>query len=456
MRRLTPGWLHRSVLIVLVSCTFAYAAPEIKIGNDRAADTVTIENGSPIDLIVTIDPAGEPMPLEGLAVKVTLDPADAGQLGDPILPPPDGEGSYASAFEVRVPLIPAKDGPFTVTAAEVADAMTEPPTTTRAYFRGRCLQKFPNDVVAANWDSLVFDVGAEALRRVPADKRLTWRRHRVERGETLGHIARDYGTSVGDIAALNKLGDVHLIRPGDQLLIPMPAELADKARSLARMNVPLEKMAVLYRTKFCSLPFEQAFRRSDIPYHMMGGKGFFERMEILDLNCYLTAAVFELERESYTTVDPEDQDQLIIVDGSTTQGFELQFAGNVTRDWSISAGYSYLDGEVSRADGGGNEMLTSILKCSLAGVMVLKARRDETRANQLSAFVFTDRGLYRPGEKAQLAAVVKAAACCRPGVFSAVIAPVSGSTLQVPSPGTTSSSRVPLPSVSVPRCFTTP
>jgi Pup amidohydrolase len=32
--------------------------------------------------------------------------------------------------------------------------------TTRAYFRGRCLQKFPDDIVAANWDSLVFDIGA--------------------------------------------------------------------------------------------------------------------------------------------------------------------------------------------------------------------------------------------------------------------------------------------------------
>jgi membrane-bound lytic murein transglycosylase D len=72
-----------------------------------------------------------------------------------------------------------------------------------------------------------------ALNRVPADKRLTWRQHRVERGETLGHIAREYGTSVNDIARLNKLGDVHLIRPGDQLLIPMPAELASKARSRA-------------------------------------------------------------------------------------------------------------------------------------------------------------------------------------------------------------------------------
>ena len=54
-----------------------------------------------------------------------------------------------------------------VTPDEVAAAMTEPPTTTRAYFRGRCLQKFPDDVVAANWDSLVFDVGNDPLRRVP-------------------------------------------------------------------------------------------------------------------------------------------------------------------------------------------------------------------------------------------------------------------------------------------------
>jgi Pup amidohydrolase len=50
---------------------------------------------------------------------------------------------------------------------EVTAAMTEPPTTTRAYFRGRCLTKFPDEVVAANWDSLVFDVGRDPLRRVP-------------------------------------------------------------------------------------------------------------------------------------------------------------------------------------------------------------------------------------------------------------------------------------------------
>jgi proteasome accessory factor A len=50
---------------------------------------------------------------------------------------------------------------------EVRRAVTEPPESTRAYFRGRCLAKWPDAIVAANWDSMVFDVGTDPLRRVP-------------------------------------------------------------------------------------------------------------------------------------------------------------------------------------------------------------------------------------------------------------------------------------------------
>ncbi|MCB0963780.1 MAG: proteasome accessory factor PafA2 family protein, partial [Acidimicrobiales bacterium] len=53
------------------------------------------------------------------------------------------------------------------TDEEVAAAVTEPPDDTRAYFRGRCLQRWAPQVVAANWDSIVFDVGESSLRRVP-------------------------------------------------------------------------------------------------------------------------------------------------------------------------------------------------------------------------------------------------------------------------------------------------
>ena len=51
---------------------------------------------------------------------------------------------------------------------EVKAAMTQPPEDTRAYFRGRCLEKFPREVAAASWDSVIFDVpGQASLQRVP-------------------------------------------------------------------------------------------------------------------------------------------------------------------------------------------------------------------------------------------------------------------------------------------------
>ncbi|MDQ3681421.1 MAG: proteasome accessory factor PafA2 [Actinomycetota bacterium] len=54
-----------------------------------------------------------------------------------------------------------------VTEDSVLEAMTEPPPDTRAYFRGRCLQRWASSISAANWDSLVFDLGTDPLRRVP-------------------------------------------------------------------------------------------------------------------------------------------------------------------------------------------------------------------------------------------------------------------------------------------------
>jgi len=51
--------------------------------------------------------------------------------------------------------------------SQVETAITQPPPTTRAFFRGRCLEKYPDQIVAANWDSMVFDIGSDPLRRVP-------------------------------------------------------------------------------------------------------------------------------------------------------------------------------------------------------------------------------------------------------------------------------------------------
>jgi len=54
-----------------------------------------------------------------------------------------------------------------LTDTEIINAMTEPPGDTRAFFRGRCLARYPSEVVAASWDSVIFDVGADSLVRVP-------------------------------------------------------------------------------------------------------------------------------------------------------------------------------------------------------------------------------------------------------------------------------------------------
>src|SRR5437870_12535229 len=54
-----------------------------------------------------------------------------------------------------------------VADAEVDRAIAEPPEDTRAYFRGRCIQRYPQSIAAASWDSLIFDTGATALQRVP-------------------------------------------------------------------------------------------------------------------------------------------------------------------------------------------------------------------------------------------------------------------------------------------------
>ncbi len=67
------------------------------------------------------------------------------------------------------------------------------------------------------------------LAKVPEEQRLTWRRHRVKRGETLAAIARTYGTSVAAIQHANEMNRKTVIHPGDQLLIPMPTELKELA-----------------------------------------------------------------------------------------------------------------------------------------------------------------------------------------------------------------------------------
>ena len=71
-----------------------------------------------------------------------------------------------------------------------------------------------------------------------------------------------------------------------------------------------------------------------------------------------TAAVFEIESTSPQQTDDEDEEVGILdVVTSDVRGFEAQIQGNITDQWHISAGYSYLDGDQVEigVDDNGNE-----------------------------------------------------------------------------------------------------
>jgi proteasome accessory factor A len=66
-----------------------------------------------------------------------------------------------------------------LTDDEVTRAMTSPPLDTRAFFRGECLRRYPSQVAAASWDSVVFDLGRENLVRIPTMEPLRGTREHV-------------------------------------------------------------------------------------------------------------------------------------------------------------------------------------------------------------------------------------------------------------------------------------
>ncbi len=66
-----------------------------------------------------------------------------------------------------------------LTDDEVTHAMVHPPSDTRAFFRGECLRRYPAQVAAASWDSVVFDLGRENLVRIPTMEPLRGTRDHV-------------------------------------------------------------------------------------------------------------------------------------------------------------------------------------------------------------------------------------------------------------------------------------
>ena len=65
------------------------------------------------------------------------------------------------------------------------------------------------------------DLLKKRLANLPKDRKVQVRHHKVKRGETLGLIAQRYRSSVTAIAQVNRIRNVHRLREGQDLLIPL-------------------------------------------------------------------------------------------------------------------------------------------------------------------------------------------------------------------------------------------
>jgi len=72
---------------------------------------------------------------------------------------------------------------------------------------------------------------------IPADKWVSWRRHRVEAGETLTSIAKKYHVTPAAIGAANNLERRAALDPGEKLIIPATSPQTDTKRHLVSYRV---------------------------------------------------------------------------------------------------------------------------------------------------------------------------------------------------------------------------
>jgi len=78
------------------------------------------------------------------------------------------------------------------------------------------------------------DLLKKRLADLPKDRKVQVRHHKVKRGETLGLIAQGYRSSITAIAQVNRIRNVHWLREGQDLLIPLAGgySAASAARSM--------------------------------------------------------------------------------------------------------------------------------------------------------------------------------------------------------------------------------
>jgi proteasome accessory factor A len=75
---------------------------------------------------------------------------------------------------------------------EITYAITNPPSDTRAYFRGQCLKKYRSNIFGVSWGAISFDIGESSIKRIlmpePAKGSKEYVHELLEKSETVEEL----------------------------------------------------------------------------------------------------------------------------------------------------------------------------------------------------------------------------------------------------------------------------
>jgi membrane-bound lytic murein transglycosylase D len=87
----------------------------------------------------------------------------------------------------------------------------------------------------------------QQISSLPASKRVLIREHVVRRGDTIGAVAKKYGTSITQLALANDLGKQRVLRVGQTLIVPMSELTPPQSVSKRVLTVPVRKTTYTVR-----------------------------------------------------------------------------------------------------------------------------------------------------------------------------------------------------------------
>jgi len=120
------------------------------------------------------------------------------------------------------------------------------------------------------------DLLKERLAALPEERKLQFRHHKVKRGETLGLISQAYSSSIQAIAQVNQIRNIHRLREGQDLLIPLPSSASAGRRIVPGALLPdtytvrrgdsLSRISLLYRVTVADLLLWNNLRPNELIY----------------------------------------------------------------------------------------------------------------------------------------------------------------------------------------------